>query len=58
MSSQMLTTREAAEFCGIKYRTWQAYYRVWDVPHYRIGKSVLFSPDDLGAWLDTKRVIS
>ena len=55
MSAQMLTMREAADFCGIKYRTWQQYWKVWHVPAYRIGKHVLFSPDDLGAWLDTKR---
>jgi hypothetical protein len=56
VSSQMLTMREAAEFTGIKFRTWQVYYRIWQVPFYRIGKNVVFSPDDLGAWLDTKRV--
>ncbi len=56
VSSQMLTMAEAAEFTGIKFRTWQSYYRIWEVPHYRIGKNVLFSPDDLGMWLDTKRV--
>lgn len=52
----MLNMREAAEFCGIKFRTFQAYYRVWNIVHYRIGRSVVFSPDDLGAFLDTKRV--
>lgn len=56
VSAQMLNMREAAEFCGIKFRTFQAYYRVWNIVHYRIGRSVVFSPDDLGAFLDTKRV--
>lgn len=48
--------REAAEFTGVKFRTWQIYYRIWNVPHYRIGKNVVFSEDDLKEWLETKRV--
>lgn len=58
MSSHMLTMSQAAEYCGIKIRTWQAYYQVWECPHYRVGKHVLFSEDDLNAWLASKRVVA
>ena len=53
--SDMLTTAEAAEFCGIPVRTWQAYYQVWEVPHFRIGRALRFNRDEIASWLESRR---
>ncbi len=55
MSVRMLTMSQAAEYTGIKPRTWAALYRQWGVPHYRIGKTVTFRQSELEAWLQARK---
>jgi excisionase family DNA binding protein len=47
----MLSMQEAADYTGIPYSTWTKLYQVWDVPHFRIGRRVLFREGEVEAWL-------
>ena len=53
---RMLTMTEAAAYVGVKHRTFQACYRLWGVPHFRIGKTVTFRESELEEWLQARRV--
>lgn len=48
---------DAAAYCGIKERTWEGYYRLWDVPYYKIGRTVVFRPEELDEWMAGWRVV-
>lgn len=52
---KLLTMTEAAEICGIPLRTWYAKYRTWEVPHFRLGKHIMFRLSELNAWIETQR---
>lgn len=52
---KLLSNREAATYCGIPLRTWQSYYLIWGVPHFRIGRSIKFRLSELDAWVESKR---
>jgi hypothetical protein len=56
--SRMLNMVEAAEFTGVKYRTWQGYYKIWNVPHFKVGKTTLFREDELAEWLESRHVVA
>ena len=56
VASKMLTAPQAAEFTGIKVRTWYAWYQVWNVPHYRLGRRIMFSESDLTRWMESRHV--
>jgi len=53
-----ITVKEAAEFLSIKEKT--LYYLVTQglIPHYRIGKMVRFSKEELEAWMKSKKAAS
>jgi excisionase family DNA binding protein len=50
-----ITVKEAAEFLSIKEKT--IYYLVTQglIPHYRIGKMVRFSKEELETWMKSKK---
>jgi len=54
-SNKLLSTREAAIYMGVRYRTLQSRYRIWGIPHHRVGRAVLFRVRDLDKWLDERR---
>ena len=53
--SEMLSSREAAQYCGIALSTWYKNYRSWAVPFFKIGGKILFEQHDLAAWLESRR---
>jgi len=50
-----LTMKQAAEYCAIKLRTWEQYYRLWEVPHYKIGRTVVFKREELDEFISSRR---
>ena len=52
----MLNMSEAAEFVGIRKRTFEQFYRSWRVPSFKVGRTVVFREDELAEWLESKRV--
>jgi excisionase family DNA binding protein len=50
-----ITVKEAAEFLSIKEKT--IYYLVNQdlIPHYRIGKMVRFSKEEIETWMKSKK---
>lgn len=55
MIEQMLNSRQAADICGIPYRTWQSCYQVWGVPHFRLGRAIRFRESELAQWIESRR---
>jgi len=54
---RLLTTKEAAEFLGVKPNTlevWRSTQR-YDIPHIKVGASVRYRPLDLVDWIDSQR---
>jgi excisionase family DNA binding protein len=56
----MLSMKQAAEYLGVKYDTLAKQYKVWGIPHYRMGPAartlIQFRVRDLENWLETRRV--
>lgn len=53
--SNLLSTAEAADYCGIPVRTWERNYQVWEVPHFRIGRAIKYRQSELETWLESRR---
>ncbi len=53
-----ITVREAAIFLGIKEKTIYHLVNQGSIPHYRIGKMVRFSEDELENWMKSKKAPS
>lgn len=53
--SDKLSTKEAAEYCGIPIRTWERNYQVWEVPHFRVGRRIYYLRHELDTWFETRR---
>ncbi len=51
-----LSTKEAAEFTGLKQSTIYRYTVERKIPFYKIGTKILFDTDDLIKWLASKKV--
>lgn len=51
-----LTSWEVAERYGIKYRFVRHLVAERRIPFYKVGKSVLFDPDELDAWFADQKV--
>jgi excisionase family DNA binding protein len=58
--TRMLSTAEAAEYIGAKFTTFQYYYVAsrWNIPHYKVGRRIVFKESDLATWLESRRVSS
>lgn len=54
--SKLLSTKEAAEFLGLKLPTLYKYSSQKSIPFVKIGTRVLFDPDDLNAWIEKKKI--
>lgn len=55
-TSRMLRTEDAANYVGLSASTLCKLRLAGDGPNYiKIGKSVVYDPADLAAWLSTKR---
>lgn len=54
----LLTVKEASGWLGISVFTLYSWAQGKKLPHYKIGKKVMFSKDDLKRWLEEHRVIS
>ena len=52
----LIGAREAAKALAISERTLWELTNSGDVPHVRIGRRVLYDPDDLRAWIDPRKV--
>ena len=48
----LLTVKEAAQWFGLSIYTLYYWAQARKIPHVKIGKRVMFSPDDLRRWLD------
>jgi len=48
-----LNKEEASQYTGLSVRTLENYLH--QIPHYRIGRRVLFKPSDLDSWLEKFR---
>lgn len=51
----LLGAREAASALGICERTLWTLTKSGQVPHIRVGRRVLYDPDDLRAWVKSRR---
>lgn len=51
-SRRLLTTEEAASYCGVSVATFRAHIKVAPV---KIGNSVRFDVHELDRWLDSRR---
>lgn len=49
-----LRPREAAKALGVSERTLWAWTAAGDVPHVRMGKTILYPVDSLRRWLDKR----
>lgn len=56
MTARTLTAVEVADLLGKTPAWWLAQARQKKVPHRRIGRSVLFTEDDIDEYLATSRV--
>ena len=54
--SHALTYKEAAEVTGLAERTLRNYVSRKQIPFYKIGKAVRFSPEKLMDWLEARAV--
>jgi excisionase family DNA binding protein len=54
--SQLLTATDVAERCGITPQAIRRLCREGRVPHLRVGGVWRFDPDDIAAWLESRRV--
>jgi len=48
----LIPVKEAATWLGISAFTLYSWAQSHRVPHYKIGKRVMFSKDDLKRWID------
>ena len=56
---ELLSTRAAAEHCGLSPRTFEKWRLEGSGPPYRkLGRIVRYDRDDLAAWLETRRRVS
>ena len=53
MRPLLLGTRRAAAVLGLSERTLWRLTKSGEVPHVRIGRRVLYDPDDLRAWVES-----
>ena len=52
----LIPVKEASQWLGISVFTLYSWALAHRIPHYKIGKRVLFSRDDLKRWLEEHRV--
>ena len=54
-SDGFISIDELADYLKVKKRT--AYYLVetLQIPHYRVGRLILFKPSEIEAWMKTKK---
>jgi len=50
---RFLDKREAARYTSLSRRTLES--RLPEIPHYRVGKKILFKKSELDRWLETYR---
>ncbi len=51
-----LTIKQASEYVNIKVKTLYSLSSNKQIPHYKIGKMLRFSPSELDAWMQSKKV--
>jgi len=52
---QLLNMGEAAEYLHTPKRTLQGHYQRWGIPHYKVGRNILFREDELAKWFEQQR---
>ena len=52
----LVSVKEASAFLGIPVFTLYSWALSRRIPHYKIGRRVMFSLNDLHVWIDTHRV--
>lgn len=52
----LIPVKEAAAWLGISSFTLYSWAQSHRIPHYKIGKRVMFSKEDLKRWVDDHRV--
>jgi len=52
----LLPVKEASRWLGMSPFTLYSWAQAHRIPHYKIGKRVMFSTEDLKRWLDRLRV--
>ncbi len=60
LPDRLLTTREAADFLGVKpgtLDTWRSSKR-YGLSYVKVGKHIRYRPSDLQEWIDSRTVIS
>lgn len=50
-----MTMAAAAEYLGIGITTFKENYLRWGIPHYPLGRRVMFRAGDLEDWLKSRR---
>jgi Helix-turn-helix domain len=53
--SEMLRVKEAAAYVNIPVRTWEVHYLLWDVPHFQVGRRIMFRKSELDTWMEKHR---
>ncbi len=52
----LIPVKEAATWLGISAFTLYSWAQSHRIPHYKIGKRVMFSKDDLKQWIENHRI--
>ena len=53
----LLTVKQLSGYLNIKPKTIYSFICRKTIPHYKIGKLVLFKQDEVETWINTKRVM-
>jgi excisionase family DNA binding protein len=53
----LLSAKDVSAWLGIPMYTIYSWALSRRIPHYKIGKKVLFSKDELKRWVDTHRIV-
>ncbi len=53
-SDNYLSKRDAAEYLGLSLRTVE--YHLPEIPHYRVGRRIVFKLSELDAWMQQHKV--
>lgn len=54
--SGLIDYKEAADFIGLAEFTLRRYVSEKKIPYYKIGSRVFFKPEELEAWINSRRV--
>ncbi len=56
MEQNLLSSKEAANYCGLEYRAFLRLVKVAGIPHYNLASRFLkFKKSELDAWIESRK---